>query len=520
MSYLVQFENKPDATAAAQEVVVTDQLDASKVDFSTFQLGPVSFNDRVVAPPPGLSEWTTDVDLRPANNLIVRVNAKLDKPTGLVTWRLQSIDPATGQPTTDPLAGFLPPDKNQPEGQGSVLFNVMPKAGLGVGTEIRNAARIIFDRNAPIDTPEWLNTIDSSAPASHVLTLASNQNSIVFNVSWAGQDTGSGIQTYDVNVSANGGAFTPWLTDTSATSGMFIGLPGKSYSFYSVAHDSAGNLEAAKTLPEASTSTSSSIVNSIDDPRYFVWRHYRDFLSRDPDQSGLDFWTNQITACGNDAQCVEVRRINVSAAFFLSIEFQETGYLAYLTYKEAYGNLPGAPVPVRRNELLPDSQEISNGVVVLQTGWEQVLESNKQAFMLDFVQRSRFTSAFLTSMTPAAFVDKLYLNAGVTPSASDRTNAINEFGAAATTTDVAARAKVLRRVTDNATFRQQELNKAFVLMEYFGYLRRNPNDAPDSDFAGYNFWLTKLNQFNGNYINAEMVKAFISSIEYRQRFAP
>ena len=65
---------------------------------------------------------------------------------------------------------------------------------------------------------------------------------------------------------------------------------------------------------------------------------------------------------------------------------------------------------------------------------------------------------------------------------------------------------------------QQEFNRAFVLMEYFGYLRRNPNDAPDSDFSGYNFWLTKLNQFNGDFVKAEMVKAFITSSEYLKRF--
>ena len=65
-----------------------------------------------------------------------------------------------------------------------------------------------------------------------------------------------------------------------------------------------------------------------------------------------------------------------------------------------------------------------------------------------------------------------------------------------------------------------EFNRAFVLMQYFGYLRRNPNDAPDGDYTGYDFWLTKLNQFNGDYIAAEMVKAFISSGEYRKRFGP
>jgi hypothetical protein len=82
------------------------------------------------------------------------------------------------------------------------------------------------------------------------------------------------------------------------------------------------------------------------------------------------------------------------------------------------------------------------------------------------------------------------------------------------------RASVLRKVAENAAFARQESNRAFVLIQYFGYLRRNPNDAPDTNFAGYNFWLSKLNQFNGDFIAAEMVKAFISASEYRQRFGP
>jgi hypothetical protein len=80
------------------------------------------------------------------------------------------------------------------------------------------------------------------------------------------------------------------------------------------------------------------------------------------------------------------------------------------------------------------------------------------------------------------------------------------------------RAQVLRAVAEDADLVQREFNRAFVLMEYFGYLRRNPDDAPDVDFAGYTFWLDKLNRFNGNFVAAEMVKAFISSDEYRRRF--
>jgi hypothetical protein len=186
-------------------------------------------------------------------------------------------------------------------------------------------------------------------------------------------------------------------------------------------------------------------------------------------------------------------------------------------YKAAYGNLPGAPVPVRFNEFLPDTQQIGNGVQVGVGDWETQLENNKVTFALDFVSRSRFATALATTMTPAQFVDALFTNAGVTPSGA----AINEFGAG-NRANIAARARALRRVAENGTLKQQELNKAFVLMQYFGYLRRNPNDPPEAglDFAGHNFWLGKLNQFNGNFVNAEMVKAFLVSGEYRQRFGP
>jgi phage baseplate assembly protein gpV len=265
-------------------------------------------------------------------------------------------------------------------------------------------------------------------------------------------------------------------------------------------------------------SGASSFANPIDDPQFFVRQHYLDFLSREPDTDGLNFWTNQIASCGGDPQCIEIKRINVSAAYFLSIEFQQTGYLVYRFYKAAYGNAAGAPVPLRLDEFLPDTREIGQGVVVNQSGWEQVLESNKQAFATEFVQRARFVSAYPTSMSAEQFVDALFANAGVSPSATDRAAAVNEFSFHATTADVAARARALRRVAENSTLQQQGFSRAFVLMQYFGYLRRNPNDAPDGNFAGYDFWLNKLNQFNGDFVQAEMVKAFLSSIEYRRRF--
>ncbi len=280
-----------------------------------------------------------------------------------------------------------------------------------------------------------------------------------------------------------------------------------------------GGLNTA-TLTILDNDTVQLNLNPVDTARFFVTQHYIDFLNRAPDQGGLDFWTNQITSCGANLSCLELRRINVSAAFFLSIEFQETGYLVYRTYKAAHGDLPGAPVPLRLREFLVDTQQIGKGVIVGQAGWEQVLEDNKRNFILDFVMRSRFTTAYPETLTPAAFVDALYAKAGVTPNAAERQAAIDEFGSATNTADAAARARVLRRVAENSALARQEFNKAFVLMQYFGYLRRNPNDAPDNNFDGYNFWLAKLNQFNGNFIQAEMVKAFMNSTEYRLRFGP
>ncbi len=254
-------------------------------------------------------------------------------------------------------------------------------------------------------------------------------------------------------------------------------------------------------------------TNPIDQPDFYVRQQYADFLNRDADAAGLTFWTNEIAACGTDAACIEVKRINVSAAFYLSIEFQETGYLVYRMYKAAYGNITGAPVPVRLFEFLPDTQQIGSGVIVGQGDWQTQIENNKSTFAAEFVTRTRFTNAHPETITPAQFVDTLNQNAGGVLSQAERDQLVNDLTMGAKT-----RAQVLRAVAEDADMVQLEFNRAFVLMQYFGYLRRNPNDAPDSDFGGYNFWLGKLNDFNGNFVNAEMVKAFIISAEYRQRF--
>jgi hypothetical protein len=265
-----------------------------------------------------------------------------------------------------------------------------------------------------------------------------------------------------------------------------------------------------------------SLPVRIDYEPFFVRQQYRDFLGREPDEPGLAFWTHEIDQCMGDAQCREVKRINVSAAFFLSIEFQNTGFLVERMYKATYGDAAetstGLVVPIiRRGEFLSDSSVIRNGVIVGQGNWAAQLDANKNAYALAFVQRQRFTDAFPASMTPAQFVDKLNTNAGGVVDATERTNLVNELAGNNTS---AGRAGVLRKVAEDADLDSREKNRAFVLMEYFGYLQRNPSDAPEAhlNYAGWNFWLGKLNEFNGDFVRAEMVKAFLDSTEYRNRF--
>ena len=146
--------------------------------------------------------------------------------------------------------------------------------------------------------------------------------------------------------------------------------------------------------------------------------------------------------------------------------------------------------------------------------YQQLLEANKRAFIDLVVPTSVFIAKFPLSLTADQYVDALFAAAEVTPTTSDRQAAINAYGGGGT----AGREAALLSVSDSGSVRQAEFNPSFVLMQYFGYLRRNPTDAPDTNDSGYQFWLTKLNNFNGDYNRAEMVKAFISSGEYRSRF--
>jgi hypothetical protein len=274
-SYNVAFENEAKATLPAAQVVITDQLDPAKVNLSTLTLGAVQFGGHVISPPVGVNNFNTTYALN--STLNVRIEGSLDQTGGLLKWTFTSIDPSTGLPPTDPTVGFLPPDTDGVKGQGSVVFNVMPKSGQATGAKIANMASVIFDANAPIKTPTWVNTLDTTPPVSKVAALpallAPKSGKATFKVSWSGSDVGSGIAFYNVYVADSYGTFKPLLMNTTLTSTTYTGKADHFYGFYSIATDNAGNVEPVKAEPDATTSippvkataklTSSAIKASI-----------------------------------------------------------------------------------------------------------------------------------------------------------------------------------------------------------------------------------------------------------------
>ena len=271
LNYSVNFANEPSAGASAQNVTATDTIDTTKVDLSTFAFGPVIIGNHVYTPVAGATSINTQLDLRPDEPIIAQINASLNTTSGVITWQFGSLDPTTDLPISpNSLLGFLPPDTTMPDGEVAVSFSANPVAGLTTGTTIANTASIVFDGQAAMSTNTWTNTIDATAPVSAVQALAPVTNATAVNVSWSGTDVGSGIATYTIYVSDNGGPFAAWLSGTSATSGVFTGTAGHVYGFFSIATDAAGNVQAAKTIADASTTlnlaASSTTLGAVAQP--------------------------------------------------------------------------------------------------------------------------------------------------------------------------------------------------------------------------------------------------------------
>jgi RHS repeat-associated protein len=269
LPYRIDFENEATATAPAQRVVVTDPLDPH-FDWKTFALTGVGFGDTDLIIPAGSQHYQTAVDITENSQAIeVDIELGLNPQTGLITATFQTIDPRTQLPP-DVLTGFLPPENGTGRGKGFFTYVVQPKAGLPTSTQIRNIATVVFDANDPITTDQVdphdptkgtdpakqdLITIDAGPPTSSVAPLPATETSAAFPVSWSGQDDpgGSGIASYEIYVSDNGGPFTLWQSATTQTSATFDGVNGHTYAFYSVATDNVGHVEATPTLPQATT---------------------------------------------------------------------------------------------------------------------------------------------------------------------------------------------------------------------------------------------------------------------------
>jgi uncharacterized repeat protein (TIGR01451 family) len=249
------------------------------------------------------------------------------------------------------------------------------------------------------------------------------------------------------------------------------------------------------------TYTISIPTNPIDVPTTFTRQQYLDFLAREPDQGGWDYWTGQITECGLDLLCVHQRRIGVSGAFFVELEFQRTGYVVYRLHRAAFGTWPGTSTRANITfaQFMADRPLLPEGADVAQSTIN---------FANEFVQRPAFLTLHPNGQSNSDFVNQLFDRAGLTPYANERQQQIDAMNNSGKT-----RAQVLLDLIEIGEFKTREYNRSFVLMEYFGYLRRDP------DQGGYDFWLNILdNREPDNY--RAMVCAFLTSAEYQQRFGP
>ena len=244
-------------------------------------------------------------------------------------------------------------------------------------------------------------------------------------------------------------------------------------------------------------------ANRIDDAQTYVAQQYYDLLGREPDAGGLGFWTSQITNCGSDSNCVAWMRVQVAKAFFLSREFRATGMYVYYLYKASYGRQPNL------EELSTGQHSVGKDFIDGTPGCDTVLENNQAAFVDKWVDSDDF-SAIFDELANDAYIDTLYSNIGVTPGSSERQSLLDGLNNGTQT-----RAQVLRYIINNSAFAAAEDHPGFVLLEYYGFLTRNPDDPPDSDMSGYNFWLGQFNTYNDQ---DSMISAFVTSTEYRARF--
>ncbi len=247
--YTIHFENVTTATLPAQEVFIADSLNAN-LDAAAFQPLEIGFNRASREIPSGAKAFRAlipvDTDPYPVDSRV-----ELDPETSTIRWSMQSYDPDIRSLPEDPWAGFLPPNTTGGDrGQGYVTYSIKPKPGLAHRTVIRNSARIVFDVNPPMDTNEVVNTIDAVPPESHVEALPEKTMSTRIAVQWSGSDgDGSGIASFDIYVSTDGGPYEAWLRGVTETSAVYRAKGSHTYGFVAVARDNTGLVESGPDGP-------------------------------------------------------------------------------------------------------------------------------------------------------------------------------------------------------------------------------------------------------------------------------
>jgi subtilase family serine protease len=313
--YTIRFENAADASAPAQEVVITQQLDAD-LDFRTLRFDDFGFGDLRIDLDGTRPFINQRIDLTDTRGFVVDVSASIDVTTGVATWRLITIDPATGEKPIDALTGFLPTNDENGSGEGFVSYTVRAKRAVDTATVIDAEARIIFDTEEPIDTPPIFNTLDAGLPASAVEALDAVLDASEFTVRWSGTDDegGSAIASYDLFVSIDGGEGELWHDDTTLESAVYSGTRGSTYRFWSIARDNAGNVEAAPAAADATT-TLAGRNGSIAGVRF---EDVDGDGMRDAGEAGLAGWTVYLDANGNGAfDTGEVTQVTADDGSFL-----------------------------------------------------------------------------------------------------------------------------------------------------------------------------------------------------------
>jgi Tol biopolymer transport system component len=376
----------------------------------------------------------------------------------------------------------------------SILVNGVrgPYGVLVMSADGSNQTRLSSPGNVDI-TPRW-------SPDGSKLAFASNRP--------------GDLGTFEVfSMTANGGSQTRLTNNIGENSrpawspdGTKIAFQSDrrfSFDIYTINANGGNELQLTASFAEDGQPfwqpTDTIPFNPIDDSQLFIRRQYLDFLNREPDTFGLAYWVSQIAQCGGDQVCVSGKRVDVSAAFFVEQEFQQTGFFVERFYRAALCRIPTF------SEFISDR----SGLIVGTN-----LEANKQAFAQQFVERAEFIQKYPAFMTGPRFVDELLNNVRSCSGldlTSLRGSLIGEHNSS--TNQTLSRARVLRLLIDNSAFIQAEFNRGFVLAQYFGYLRRDP------DPQGFAFWLDVLNnQVPGNF--RSMVCAFITSAEYQRRFSP